>query len=304
MDSGENESRRRLDLGVSRRPWPWIWIAISLAIHSLLLFGWIEGRLPVMPPLRREILVVVPPGPDRSREITIPWPSPAPELTRGRGRTPLPTEGRPVPPARRVRPERPLQPVVTPPVAPPLRLETSSPESVAVARGQSPASRIGANLANGRLWVRPLPLPPRELAQRLSRSPAELTDSAVHAIIQSFLDSIAMEPGADKTKLPSWTTEVAGKKFGIDSRNIYIAGLKIPAAVLALLPLTGGANQSKAFDRSDQMYDDLRRAAVRSATLDEFKQAIRELREQKEREHELKKAQRTRPDSQPETIHP
>jgi hypothetical protein len=147
-------------------------------------------------------------------------------------------------------------------------------------------------------------LPPRELAQRLSRSPAELTDSAVHAIIQSFLDSIAMEPGADKTKLPSWTTEVAGKKFGIDSRNIYIAGLKIPAAVLALLPLTGGANQSKAFDRSDQMYDDLRRAAVRSATLDEFKQAIRELREQKEREHELKKAQRTRPDSQPETIHP
>ncbi|MEP6572736.1 MAG: hypothetical protein ABJD11_08570 [Gemmatimonadota bacterium] len=303
MDSGENGSRRRYDLRGARRPYPWRWIALSTAFHSLLLFGWIAARLPVMPPLRREMLVALPPGPALAREFELPRASSVADRTPGRGQTVLPTPGRVVEPIRRPRPVSPLEPRVTAPVSSEPRLETPPVESVTAVPRES-ASRIGANLANGRLWVRPLPLPPRELAQRLSGSPTQLSDSAVHVIIQAFLDSAAMEPGADQTKLPSWTKEIGGKKFGIDSRNIYIAGLKIPAAVLALLSLPGGTNQSRAFDRSGQMYDDLRRAATRSATLDEFKQAIRDLRAQKEREHEMQKAQRALPDSQAETTQP
>ena len=45
--------------------------------------------------------------------------------------------------------------------------------------------------------------------------------------------------------MPSWVTEVAGKKFGLDSKNIYVAGLKIPAVVLALLPDPGGQHRSE-----------------------------------------------------------
>ncbi len=49
--------------------------------------------------------------------------------------------------------------------------------------------------------------------------------------------------------MPSWTTEVAGKKFGIDGKNIYVAGLKIPATVLALLPISGGnIDQNRAYN--------------------------------------------------------
>jgi hypothetical protein len=147
-------------------------------------------------------------------------------------------------------------------------------------------------------------MPPRELAKRLQKSHSELVDSAVTAVIQSYLDSIAREPGADRVRLPDWTTEVNGAKFGLDSRNIYIAGLKIPAAVLALLPLPSGGNQSRALDHNGQwIAEDLRRAASRATTLDEFKRAVRELREQKQWEKDLQRAQREVPtDSTPSQV--
>ena len=157
--------------------------------------------------------------------------------------------------------------------------------------------RIGPGLAEGRLWVRPLPLPPQELAERLSgRKHAELVDSAVDAIVQAYLDSIAADPMSRKAGLPSWTTNVAGTKFGLDSSNIYIAGLKIPAAVLALLPIPGGnIDQSRAYNHLMAMRADLQYAAQRSQNLQEFKDMIRDMRLRKEREEEFKRNQRTAP---------
>jgi hypothetical protein len=157
--------------------------------------------------------------------------------------------------------------------------------------------RIGPELADGRLWVRPLPLPPRELAQRLSKERhAELVDSAVTAIVQAYLDSIAAEPASRDQTLPSWTTEVAGKKFGLDSKNIYIAGLKIPAAVLALVPLpAGNIDQNRAYNHLMDMRADLQYAAQRAENLEEFKTMIREMRLRKEREREFEQNQRTAP---------
>jgi hypothetical protein len=143
--------------------------------------------------------------------------------------------------------------------------------------------------------VRPLPLPPQELAQRLRKSDAELADSVVKATIQAFLDSIAREPGADSAMLPAWSTQIAGKKFGIDQKYVTVAGLKIPAAVLALIPLHGGTNESKAFDRTDLLLADLRYAANRAQTVSDFKKAVKELRRRKHEEHEFQRNQSTPP---------
>jgi hypothetical protein len=139
-------------------------------------------------------------------------------------------------------------------------------------------------------------LPPRELAQRLSQSRAELLDSTVSVIVQAYLDSIASDPSSKNVGLPDWTTNVAGRKFGVDSKNIYIAGLKIPAAVLALLPISGAnIDQNRAYNRLMDLRADLLYAARRAETLEEFKQAIREMRLRKEREREFQKNQRTAP---------
>ena len=83
-------------------------------------------------------------------------------------------------------------------------------------------------------------------------------DSAVTAIVQAYLDSIASDPTAHAQGLPSWTKEIAGKKFGIDSKNIYIAGLKIPAVVLALLPIpAGNLDQNRAYNHLMDLRADL-----------------------------------------------
>jgi hypothetical protein len=218
-----------------------------------------------------------------------------PERVGERGISEVPATRRGAARVRATRPELPTVPeavtVLPRPETRELPADSGSTPAVAAR-----ASRIGPGLAEGRLWVRPLPLPPRDLAQRLTQSRAELLDSAVSAIVQAYLDSIANEPASKNAGLPSWTTEIAGKKFGIDSKNIYIAGLKIPAAVLALLPISGGnIDQNRAYNHLMDLRADLLYAAQRAQTLEEFKQVIREIRLRKEREREFEKNQRTAP---------
>jgi hypothetical protein len=262
------------------RSWPWLAIAASIAVHSLLLFGYVSGRLPLYPPRPPQIVVLTPP-PEGPRAVELPFRQAPPEV------------GSPTPPVRQPRrlPERPTVPQVAIPQLDLPRTDSGLVRAPApVARG--PIARIGPGLGEGMLWVRPLPLPPRELAQRLRKSHAELVDSAVTATIQAFLDSVAREPqdpGAE------WSTTVAGKKFGLSGKYLTVAGLRIPAAVLALLPIGGGSNQLKAFDRTDDLLADLRQAALRAETTDQFKEAIRDLRRRKHELQEFERNQRTPP---------
>ena len=277
-----------------RPPWPWIAIAVSLVVHSLLLFGWVTGRLPDIPSLPRQLIVISQPA-DGPEQTTMRYQLPERVGEQGTSDVPAPRRLRGVPlPA--TRPELPAVPEAVTVLPEPERREVSAADTGSAPTVAARPSRIGPGLAEGRLWVRPLPLPPRELAQKLTRNKAELLDSAVSTIVQAYLDSIASDPASKNVGMPSWTTEVAGTKFGIDSKNIYIAGLKIPAAVLALLPIsTGNIDQNRAYNRLMDLRTDLLYAAQRAQTLEEFKQVIREIRLRKEREREFEKNQRTAP---------
>ncbi|MGB7211594.1 MAG: hypothetical protein WBC97_03115 [Gemmatimonadales bacterium] len=160
------------------------------------------------------------------------------------------------------------------------------PADSASATGPGEFGIVVPGLGRARLWVQPLPLEPKQLAQALSSGNVRLVDSAITVIVQHYLDSVATAPDRDRGP-PSWTTTVAGTKFGIDAHNIYLAGLKLPTAVLALLKLPG-ANESRVFDRSyGLMQEDLHRAASRAATMEEFRQSVRELRAERQREHDV-----------------
>ena len=279
------------DLGRLRRrgrlPWPAV--VVSAAAHAaLFLFGSVSGRLPELPRRPGQLIVLAPPA-EGPREVVMEFRQGS-EAAGQRGGGVVPT---PAPP--RPEPETPVV-VQQPPVPESERADTGS-DPVAPRRPVM-IGRIGPGLAQGRLWVRPLPLPPRELAERLTQQQhVALVDSAVTAIVQGYLDSIAADPSARKAGLPSWTTNVAGTKFGLDSSNIYIAGLKIPAAVLALLPIpsTGNVDQNQAYNRLMGMRADLLHAAQRSQNLQEFKDMIRDMRLRKEREEEFKRNQGTAP---------
>lgn len=279
---------RRLELELPPSPrWPRLAIAASVLLHALLLWavmaggGWLP-RL-IVPAADPVVLAPLPAAGDRPAPMAVTAPKRKSGAGRRTGTAPLGGGNVPIPETR-----APVIAVPEPVAAP---VPAATPDS---GSGTVVARRIAPGLARGKLWVEPLPLPPKELAQRLQRSHVELVDSAVTATIQGFLDSIAADPASRVATLPSWTTTIAGKKFGLDSRNIYVAGLKIPAAVLALLHLPSG-NESKAFDRSGWLYEDLRIAAQRSANVEDFKRAIREIRERKEQEREFEQNQRTPP---------
>jgi hypothetical protein len=159
---------------------------------------------------------------------------------------------------------------------------------------------VAPDYGNGVLWVRPVPVSPQEIARRLEAEHFEHVDSAVTVIMQAFLDSLAAEPGSGQARLPEWTTNVAGSKFGLDSKYIYIAGLKIPAVVLALLPLPqGNIDQARAYNHLMDLRADIERAARRADNMEEFKRVIGEIRERKQRERDFERAQRETPPPPP-----
>jgi hypothetical protein len=283
--------RPPLDLRLpGSRRWPWIAILASVLVHSALLFGWVDGRLPAVPQLPRQLIVLAEPSAGHEQ---VPMRYDLPQAVGERRDRELPQARRSA--RQQSRPVLPQRRSVAALPEPVRLIPTPADTGGAMVRPQAQAGRIGPGLAQGRLWVRPLPLPPKELAERLSRK-AELVDSAVTVIVQQYLDSIANDPASKNQGLPSWTTEIAGKKFGLDSKNIYIAGLKIPAAVLALLPIpAGNIDQNRAYNHLMDMRSDLIYAARRAETMEEFKRVIKEIRQRKEKEREFEKNQRTAP---------
>jgi hypothetical protein len=255
-------------------------------VHLLLFLGPIESRLPTVSPAPERIVVLpVPLDPAEDRPLIYlepdgPRPDRAPETGEARGRAPVP---RPVE----------QQPQFVPMVP---RLERPPIDSGPAAPRSRTYARVAPDYGNGVLWVRPVPISPEVIARRLEAEHFEHVDSAVTAIMQAFLDSLAAEPGSGQVRMPEWTTTVAGSKFGLDSKYIYIAGLKIPAAVLALLPLPqGNIDQARAYNHLMDLRADIERAARRADNMDEFKRVIAEIRERKQRERDFERAQRETP---------
>src|SRR2546427_4437127 len=70
---------------------------------------------------------------------------------------------------------------------------------------------------------------------------------------------------------PVWTTDAAGKVFGIDSQFIHVAGIKIPTAALALLPITlpqGNYDEQRRARQLGEMRGGLMQAGRRTEALD------------------------------------
>ena len=284
--------RRPLDLLLPRRrQWSWWAILASVGIHVLLLsvratdwFGTV-GQLPNV--------------------MYIPIPSEITQLDMTYREGPKPARPRP----RLLEPPEIEAPVAPKAPEPAAQISAAQPGDLPRApvdsaagipspegTGRQSVPLLRPALGEGKLWVRPLPLPPRELAQRLTRSHYELVDSAVSEIVQSYIDSIMRTPVPFDARPPSWTTQIGGKTFGIDSKSIYLGGLKIPTALLALLPIPAVSNiDLRSAHRMQDIQADLQYAALRAQTMEEFKRAIKDVREKRERELEFQRNQHRTP---------
>ena len=151
-------------------------------------------------------------------------------------------------------------------------------------------------VGDGRLWVTPRPALPGEVAGALYETHEQRDTGVVrrlHAMMDSLNVIIDQEQRARRT--PTWTTDVAGKVFGIDSQFIHIAGIKIPTAALALLPISlpqGNYGEQMRARQLDEMRADLLQAARRTESLQLFRQYVRELRARKAAERDAQQRQR------------
>lgn len=123
---------------------------------------------------------------------------------------------------------------------------------------------------------------------RVPRTPAEAVDSIVELAIGIYNDSMALYARNNKTG--EWIRKGKnGDIWGMDQSNIYLGKVKIPTALLALLPLNANSRvgpieaRSLAYIRRDVLEN-----AQRSISEDEFRSAVRRIRERKEREKRQK----------------
>ncbi len=272
------------------RRWSWIAIAVSLAFHAAIFL--IRTGAFVAPRDQVDRIILVPLGTEGPRAVEMKYRDPSGGGTRSRTRTsgisqlPRPETG-----------PTPEQPPVRDTVVAAVP-EPAAPDT-ALAEPGRPRGRVhvGPALGEGKLWVRPLPLPPQDLARAVVRTRAEIADSVVTLIVQAYIDSV-LATAPDNAPIPSWTTKIGDQTLGIDSRWIYLGPIKIPTALLALiLPSVSSAEMSDytKFRQLQQMRADVQIAAKRAERMDDFKRAIRELRAQREREREFVKNQRTPP---------
>lgn len=278
-----------------RREWSWWALLASVAAHVVLLsiratWFWSGGTPPEVS------LITLSPG---IAVVDMPYREPtAPVRPTPRRRDEIDA---PVSPGA----QAPAEQLISgePGAVPEAPVDTAAGVPVPEGTGRRTVPRLRPSYGDGVLWVRPLPLPPGELAQRLTRSHYELVDSAVSAIVQAYIDSIIRAPIPYDNKPPSWTTTIGGKTFGIDSRNIYLGGLKIPSAILAFLPIPSTSNIDLRYaQRMRDIQEDLQYAARRAQTMEDFKAAIKQLREQRQLEQEFERNQKKSPaDTVPKT---
>jgi len=199
-------------------------------------------------------------------------------------------------------------PVTATPTAQPVPAPVGKPDStLAVGPGAAASSVLAPRLADPRVWPAPRPALPGEIAEVLyNRSPDSLRrDTVVVRRLRAMVDTLnqLIDVEQREHRLPSWTTDVTGKKFGLDSSGIYVAGVKIPTPVLALLGNVlpqGNFDEALRARQISDMREDILQAARRTETLREFRQYVREIRERKQAERDAER--RARGDTTADTV--
>ncbi len=150
---------------------------------------------------------------------------------------------------------------------------------------------------SGILWRQPDEVGVEELVRRLRvQTEGEIADSMLRLAVDQYLEQrrTATELSARPSK---WSTELFGQTVGIDQTWIQLGPVKLPTALLALLPINFQGNPTEAAraSRLQLMREDLMIAARRDAGLDGLREAGRQIREEVESRREFERNRRTPP---------
>jgi hypothetical protein len=207
-------------------------------------------------------------------------------------------------PARAANPSRGLAaPVETPVlIAPPAPATSGNPAGVEGGRGRGAEIGVTTGIVPGEVDPR-LSTDPHAFYP-LPKTHAERVDSAVRASIYAYNDSVARAMAAAGRKPGDWTIEKNGQKWGIDGNKIYLGKFAIPSAVLAALPIRIQGNPGESIN--DRLVTTRRADLLLHADAqfhdDEFKSAVKRIRERKDRERKERQAEASKPAPVPDIV--
>jgi hypothetical protein len=255
-------------------------VAVSIAIHVV--FGvFLLWVLSIPYPLRALLERTRPRvPPEQISFISIPNRG---ETTRGG----MGGEGLPERPDAPPTPTRPLvAPATTPSVIPATpnepRREEAGGTGPLVGRG-GPVRGIVPSYSDPRVWT-----DPNAPVLALPRNLSDQLDSMLVTGTQRVRDSIALASAQRRPGDWTWTRD--GKKYGWDSLGIHLGGITIPRHLLALagaLADVPAASNPTVADRARAiraMTEDINYNAPRAMNAEEFRTAVKRIRERKERE--------------------
>jgi len=178
-----------------------------------------------------------------------------------------------------------VAPVAAPTAVPPAPSKPAAAEggSGDVIGGGGPTRGVRPSYTDPRLW---LPSGPVVSAPGQPRTRADSLHDLLADKIRQASDSLALA-NPEQRAPGDWTfTGKDGRKYGIDQRYIRLGKFSIPTAILGMLPLNVTANPI-ALERQrtmNQMSREIAEQAARVSRDDDFRAAVRALRERKDKE--------------------
>jgi hypothetical protein len=184
------------------------------------------------------------------------------------------------PPVRPPAPSVVADPAVTP-------SETPATEPTAPVEGGSGPLIGGGGALRGiqpsfndpRLWTIP------DQIVTAPKSPSERLDSVFADRVAAYTDSVAKS--GPRQGQPNWAKEIGGRKYGIDSTGVYIAGILVP--VIPFLPPLGKMDDTR---RAYAVRSEILQQSQRRMNEDEFRRAAQKIRERKDRERQERQAEK------------
>jgi hypothetical protein len=148
--------------------------------------------------------------------------------------------------------------------------------------GNGPTRGVQPNYDDPRVWVSD---PEFVYAPKTDK---ERLDSALYTTLARHIDSLAANAySPNKFERGDWTFGKEGSKWGVDQQYIRLGPLKIPTALLALLPLNQMQSNPIASERARNaayMRNDIFYHAQVAMNEEQFRKAVAAIRDRKERE--------------------
>ncbi len=173
-------------------------------------------------------------------------------------------------------------PATIPTVVPPTPAPTVSEDpggSGPLVGGGGPLRGVQPSFGDGRVWPGPTAL------INVPKTAKERADSVMHARLTRYRDSLALAgitPAEDAR--PSWVVEKNGMKWGVDDKLLHLGKFSLPSGVLAALNLDRWQEDPNRSRNTLAMRREIVEQSRRRLNEEEFKAAVKAIRDRKDRE--------------------